>query len=144
MRPNYKIPNRIKNLCTKDFLTIFKKELMQTFDFLTEDSTAWSDYFHLESTCGFYTALENACNNHPYKHMGTGIWRYANSLDWYDGDLFDDELINLMVKYGVIKEGSVEDYESSYDEYYENAEYEMIYIRDVSGGKAYRREYILK
>lgn len=141
MRMNYKMPNRIKNLCTKEFLIVFKKELMKVFDFITEDSTAWSDYFHVESTGGFYTALENACNNHPYRHMGIGIWRYARSLDWYDGDLFDDELINLMVKHNIIKAGSVEDYESGYDDYYKNTECETIYIKDISGGKVYRREY---
>lgn len=141
MRENYKIPNRIKNLCTSKFLFIFKEELMKVFNTITDDSTAWSDYFHIESTCGFYRALENACNRHPYPHMGIGIWRYARSLDWYNGDLFDDELVNLMVNQGIIKDGSAEEYEDGYDEYYKDAEYEMIYIKDVSGGKAYRREY---
>ena len=141
MTKNYKIPNRIKNLCTEEFLEIFKQELMKVFDCLDDESTAWSHYFHIESTCGFYDALKIACEKHPYQHMGVGIWRYARSLDWYDGDLFDDELINLMVKYGVIKNGSLEEYESVYEEFYKDKDCDLEYICDVSGGKAYRKCY---
>ena len=105
MNQNYKIPNRIKNLCTEEFLMVFKQELINKFKYLTEDSTYWSDYCYVTSTCGFQEALENACVKHPYNHMGKGVMNYVKTLDYYDYDIFCNDLVMLMVKCGVIEKG---------------------------------------
>ena len=113
MNQNYKIPNRIKNLCTEEFLTLFKQELINKFTYLTEDSTYWSDYCYVTSTYGFQEALENACERHPYLHMGKGIMNYVETLDWYDYDIFCDDLVMLMVKCGVIEKGFLDEDDES-------------------------------
>ena len=113
MNQNYKIPNRIKNLCTKEFLILFKQELINKFKYLTEDSSYWSDYCYVTSTYGFQEALENACVKHPYSHMGKGIMNYVETLDWYDYDIFCDDLVMLMVKCGVIEKGFLDEDDES-------------------------------
>ena len=105
MNQNYKIPNRIKNLCTEEFLTLFKQELINKFKYLTEDSTYWSDYCYVTSTYGFQEALKNACEKHPYSHMGKSIMNYVETLDCYDYDIFCNDLVMLMIKCGIIEKG---------------------------------------
>ena len=109
MNQNYKIPNRIKNLSIEEFLMVFKQELINKFKYLTEDSTYWSDYCYVTSTCGFQEALENACEKHPYSHMGKSIMNYVETLDCYDYDIFCNDLAMLMVECGVIEKGFLDE-----------------------------------
>ncbi|MGL5329953.1 MAG: hypothetical protein ACRDD7_11840 [Peptostreptococcaceae bacterium] len=143
MKDNYKIPSRISRLMTKEFLHIFKSKLDEVFQ-LEPDATAWSCYYHLESTGGWYDAFNYACDNHPSPHLGVGIKRYYNTLDWYDGDIFDDELAELMVKKGVIKKGEIPDYGFDDMSYLEEwLDYIWEFDRRGSGCKIYKKKYII-
>lgn len=102
----YKLPKRKKNLMTKNFLQTFKEELDNVFnkDNYPEVRNYWNFYFHMEGTCGFYEALKSACIKH---NLTKAIYEYVCKMPYYDGDLFDDELVWLMVERGIIKEGDV-------------------------------------
>lgn len=115
---NYKkLPNRKKAILTNEFLITFKRELINIFakndirqdreplDY--ENGTYWSFYQAVESTCGFYEALENACKKH---NITKAIYEYSKNMNWYESDTFDSNLTELMVKRGIIKEGKIEDY----------------------------------
>jgi len=115
---DYKLPKRKKNLMTKEFLQTFKEELDNVFnkDNYPEVRNYWNFYFHMEGTCGFYEALKSACIKH---NLTKAIYEYVCKMPYYDGDLFDDELVWLMVERGIIKEGDVSE---TFDDniYYEN------------------------
>lgn len=92
MIEKYTIPDRIKDLMTYDFLKEFRNQLFTVFDF---DLETYADIFQgIESTNGWANALEDACHN-------TGkddIWNYWNELEWYDSDMFDGELGEMLVE----------------------------------------------
>ena len=46
---------------------------------------------------------------HPYVHMGKGVMNYVETLDWYDYDIFCDDLVTLMIKCGIIAEGILDE-----------------------------------
>jgi len=101
-RFSYKIPNRIKALMSDQFLKDFKLELHKIFP-ISDDATYWSDYSHVATTFGWNQAFNKACEKHGSN--GVGLQRYYNKLPWYDSDLFDDEMLLIMVKKRLIKEG---------------------------------------
>jgi AAA15 family ATPase/GTPase len=111
----YKIPNRKKKLLTKEFLQTFKNELDKVFH--EDDNEAdlskrnyINAYQHIESTSGFEKALQIACEKH---NLTKAIYDYQNKLQWYDSDLFDGELMDIMLEKSIIEEGSPS--ESWYD-----------------------------
>ncbi len=107
---NYKLPKRKRNLITKEFLQTFKQELDNIFNkdeyVPIEKRNYWNTYQLLESTGGFYEALKSACIKH---NLTKAIYKYSSKMPWYDSDIFDDELLLLMVERGVIEEGSVDE-----------------------------------
>ncbi|MDF2879603.1 MAG: hypothetical protein K0R54_160 [Clostridiaceae bacterium] len=118
----YKLPKRKKNLLTKEFLQTFKQELDAVFnkknDYEELDKrNYWNTYQYMEGTCGFYKALKIACAKH---NLTKAIYDYACKMPYYDSDLFDDDIVLLMVEFGVIEEGTIEeiwdiDYENDKD-----------------------------
>lgn len=116
---DYKIPKRKKNLMTKEFLQTFKDEIDNVFSGENypevKQRNYWNFYFNLENTGGFYEALKLACKKY---NLVKAIYMYACKMPWHDSDLFDDELVSLMIKHGIIEEGKIEDYGEEYD--YEN------------------------
>ena len=101
---NYKMPNRKKWLLTDEFLKTFKSEMDVIFK-LDDGATMWNSYLHLTSTGGFYEALKTACEKH---NITKAIYEYACKLPWYHSDIFDDELVEIMVERGIIPEGSLD------------------------------------
>lgn len=92
MIEKYTIPDEIKKLMTYDFLKEFRNQLFIVFD-LSLDT--YADIIQgIESTAGWANALEDACHN-------TGkddIWSYWDSLEWYDSDMFDWELSDMLIE----------------------------------------------
>ena len=94
----YKIPQEIKEKFTKEFMADFLINLAQVFN-LKEPISYSDNIVYLESTGGWVVAFRNAC----LKHNITDVFLYYGGLKWHDGDLFNDELGNLLVEYGLIK-----------------------------------------
>jgi hypothetical protein len=119
---DYKLPKRKKNLITKEFLQTFKQELDDVFNDKpkVKQCNYWNFYTHIENTSGFYKALLNTCEKH---NLTKAIYIYACKLHWYDSDMFDSELVLLMVKYGVIEEGNISEL---YYDYENDKDYELI------------------
>lgn len=133
----YKIPNRIKNLFTDDFLTDFVCEVNKTFNINPVEVCNW-DYYYITSTYEWCKSLMKACDNHKYKHMGVGIKRYYKSLSWYDSDLFDGDLVDIIVSKGLIRASSYEEYEGEnvYKEK-DGVDYKMKFKAQYNGYKVY-------
>lgn len=104
--PYYKIPKRKKWLFTDEFLQSFKDEIDLIYK-LDETATMWNTYLHITSTTGFYKALEIASRKH---NITKAIYEYACKLPWYNSDVFDGELVEIMVQRKIISEGSLDDY----------------------------------
>ncbi|HGD0580608.1 TPA: hypothetical protein ACH354_002271 [Clostridium perfringens] len=104
------LPNRKKKLLTKEFLTDFRDEIIrldregrkkyneEERDYSKEDYMTF--YGQIESTMLFYEALKNACKKH---NLTKAIYEYAQNMEWYDSDYFDDDLVLEMVHKGVIE-----------------------------------------
>lgn len=106
----HKIPNRKKNLLTKEFLQDFNTSLLEIFKEELENITLinyWSFYQAIESTCGFRRALKLTCEKH---NITKAIFNY------YQCDSFDSFLTILMYQQSVILEGNSEDYFSQDDQ----------------------------
>lgn len=92
MIETYTIPVRIKEMMTYDFLKEFRNQLFAIFDF---DLETYADIIQgVESTAGWADALKTAC-------CSTGkddIWSYWNNLEWYDSDMFDGELGDMLIE----------------------------------------------
>ena len=92
MIEKYTIPEEIKKLMTYDFLKEFRNQLFAIFELDLE--TYANRLYGFESTVGWANALQDACHN-------TGkddIWNYWNELEWYDSDIFDSELSDMLIE----------------------------------------------
>lgn len=69
-------------------------------DYNTE--TYYSFYCYTTGTGIFYTALKNTCERH---NLINAIYEYVCNLEWFDSDIFEGDLVYLMVERGVIEEG---------------------------------------
>lgn len=94
----YKIPQEIKEKFTKEFMVDFLINLVQVFN-LNEPISYDDDIAYLESSGGWVVAFKNTCREHNIKD----VLMYYDGLEWYDADLFDNELGNLLVEYELIK-----------------------------------------
>ena len=89
----YKIPENIKELITDEFLKEFRNRLFRICGYSLEDF-AETGISMCTSTSGWYVAFWKACkltNN-------SQLLNYYNTLDWYDSDLFDDELAHMLIE----------------------------------------------
>lgn len=66
-----------------------------------ENDTYYSWWFYMEGTVGYCEAIKDTCN----KHQLLNIFNYYNQLPWYDSDLFDSELGDLLVEFGLVELG---------------------------------------
>jgi hypothetical protein len=98
-----KYPDYIQERITNEFLTTFKEELENIFTKEKPDKpTYWNYYQWFDSTQGFETALKNACEIHNFMEL----YDYLQSLEWYDSDILDSELTELLYKRKLVKKGS--------------------------------------
>jgi hypothetical protein len=111
----YKIPQKIKDLITTDFLLDLKNNLIEIFNpsqYGDSEVTYANFLVYIQGTYGWSKAFEKSCERFNLKNIA----EYRKTLEWYDLDLFDDEVCLLMIKKRVINEGILEDYNDEDDE----------------------------
>lgn len=109
---DYEIPEKIKKILTKDFLSTFKKNVIKKFeenDFKQKNTTSkyelmsyldWWCYIH--NTVSFYEAFQKTCKEENLQN----VLDYYEELNEYNGDIFDNKLCLLMVEKNVIGYGN--------------------------------------
>lgn len=89
----YTIPDEIKNKITMEFLIEFRNQLFRICGYSLSDFAENSAPANT-STSGWHAAFGVAClNTH-----NDWLLDYWNSLEWYDSDIFDSELTDMLVK----------------------------------------------
>lgn len=106
---NYiKLPNRKKQLITKEFCEDLRDNLIKLA--IENDKTRgyYIDYSNecymgfyssILGTSLFYEALKETCIKH---NVVKAIYEYANNMEWYDSDCFENDIALRMVELGVI------------------------------------------
>jgi len=85
----YKIPEDIMELITDDFLNKFLDNLKDNFKrWLMNSQITEDELFYLEGTSGWSQALKTTSEK---------VFCYWNKLEWYDSDIFDSKITELMV-----------------------------------------------
>lgn len=100
----YKMPEVVKAEFKAHILKCFLKELIDVFD-IKHEVTMCNTIAHLEGTYGWYEAFKKMCVNYGLED----ILAYYDKLEWYDSDLFDGELGDLLVEYGLVEFGNPDD-----------------------------------
>lgn len=95
---SYTMPEPIKRLVTAEFLKEFRNQLFRMHDYYSLDSFADEGIPINTSTTGWFAAFGKAClltNNEQ-------LLDYWRTLPWYDSDIFDGELADMLVERGFI------------------------------------------
>lgn len=90
----YSIPENIKRLITDEFLKEFRNQLMRIHEYWSIDTFAEEGIPSNTSTSGWYVAFGKAClltNNDK-------LFAYWRALPWYDSDIFDGELVEMLIE----------------------------------------------
>lgn len=95
---DYIIPDNIKKLITDDFLKEFRNQLFRIHKHYSLDVFAEEGIPMNTSTSGWYAAFGKACLLTQKEEL-LNYWR---TLPWYDSDIFDGELAELLIKRGFI------------------------------------------
>lgn len=109
----YELPNDIKDLITNDILLLFVENLKRDYYYSISDInnlTAWNFYYHVEYTVGWSKCFDEALLQNADDYAIDRIMKHQKSLDWYDWDIFCNNITQLMIHRGIIIEGSEEDY----------------------------------
>lgn len=94
----YTIPQPIRNLITDEFLKEFRNQLFRIHEHYSLDTFADFGIPTNTSTGGWFAAFGKAClltNNEQ-------LLDYWRTLPWYDSDIFDGELAEMLVERGFI------------------------------------------
>lgn len=94
----YKIPQDIKKLITDDFLKEFRNQLFRIHEYYSLETFAEYGIPMNTSTSGWFAALGKAC---LLTHREE-LFDYRRSLPWYDSDVFDSELAEMLIERGFI------------------------------------------
>lgn len=98
----YTIPENIKSLITYDFLKEFRNQLFRINEHYSLETFADFGIPMNTSTSGWYAAFGKACLLTNKKE----IFNYWRMLPWYDSDIFDGELAEMLVDNKLILEDS--------------------------------------
>lgn len=90
----YTIPQKYKNMIDKVFLTEFRNQLFRMHEHYYLDSFADEGIPMNTSTSGWFVAFGKTCLLY-HKEELLDYWR---TLSWYDSDIFDGELADMLVK----------------------------------------------
>jgi hypothetical protein len=132
----YKLPNRKSYLMTDSFLKDLKIELDKIFKI--ENGTYWTHYDQLGGCSGFDKALKIVCQKY---NLSKAIYEYSRHMPWYDYDLFHSEIVELMLRKGIILEGKIEDMEH---DYVNDADYELeMNIKKFKGYNVIIKDWVL-
>ena len=118
MNENYKCPEWIINKFTKEIMLEFKVKLCDVFSKSLDGSTELTQFYidGISSTYGWSDAFKYICN----KFNLQDVLEYQDKLDWYDWDIFVDDINNLLFDFGIVRRVTDEEYL----EYYGNHEEE--------------------
>ena len=128
-----RLPNRKKQLITKEFCEDFKTILIERaiendknrgheIDYTKE---CYMGFFgSIQGLYLFYEALKDVCIKH---NVVKAIYEYAKRMNWYDSDCFDDDLILRMVELDVIPYSTIE-WETNEEFIYSSDEWIDCYI----------------
>ena len=90
----YSIPENILELITDDFLKEFRNQLFRIHEYWSLETFAEYGIPTNTSTGGWYAAFGKAC----LLTRSEKLFDYWRTLQWYDSDIFDGELAELLVK----------------------------------------------
>lgn len=94
----YNIPEEYKTFFTREVLELFKANLLGFFPGADDPYTC----FFLESTSGWVEALTRAIKAQKPHDKCQELLDYYLGLEWYDFDMFNDEILHLAAELGVI------------------------------------------
>lgn len=100
----YTMPENIKDLITYDFLKEFRNQLFRIHEYYSLETFADFGIPLNTSTAGWYAALGKACLL-THKEEVFNYWR---KLPWYDSDIFDGELAEMLIDKKLILGDSAE------------------------------------
>ena len=106
-----RLPADKRQLITKQFLSDFIQELRVEFKLKENDF----GLVNFASTNGYYRALERCCKRH---HLEDEVYRYISDAPCEVSDLYDEELLEIAVTYGVITEEELVGEFPSDEDYY--------------------------
>lgn len=87
------IPEWIKGVLTDAVLHVFATELKR--EFFKIDECDWKEAIcHLDGTQGYGGAFERALT----KCGLDSVWNYYDELEWYESDLFDGDIVDLLLE----------------------------------------------
>lgn len=98
----YTIPENIKELITDDFLKEFRNQLFRIHKHYSLETFADFGIPLNTSTSGWFAAFGKACLL-THKEQLLDYWR---TLPWYDSDIFDGELAEMLVDKKLILDDS--------------------------------------
>ena len=87
------------NTISMDFMLRFKEALVESFasnDLDFEDEEVW---INVGSTVGWGNAFDRTCDELDMQ----GLKQYYKKLEWFDSDVFDGDVADLAVKYGIVR-----------------------------------------
>ena len=90
----YQIPEDIKNLITDEFLKEFRNQLFRIHEYYSLESFADFGIPMNTSTNGWYAAFGKACLLTNKEEL----FDYWRTLPWYDSDIFNYELTDMLVQ----------------------------------------------
>ncbi|MBD5487312.1 MAG: hypothetical protein HDR13_00735 [Lachnospiraceae bacterium] len=90
----YTMPEYIKNLITDDFLKEFRNQLFRIHEHYSLDLFAEEGIPINTSTAGWFAAFGKACLL-THKEPVLDYWR---TFPWYDSDIFDGELAEMLIE----------------------------------------------
>lgn len=98
----YTIPENIKELITDEFLKEFRNQLFRIHEHYSLETFADFGIPMNTSTSGWFAAFGKACLL-THKEQLLDYWR---TLPWYDSDIFDGELAEMLVDKKLILDDS--------------------------------------
>lgn len=104
MCEKYSIPQNIRNLMDLDFQNQFLEEMHMIFG-IAIDMFSWNELFNYENTSGWSEAFLNTCRKTNKKE----IIDYYRTLGWEDGDIFDDNLLDMLIDSKIVLPGLYDD-----------------------------------
>jgi hypothetical protein len=90
----YQIPENIKQIITYDFLKEFRNQLIRIHEYWSIDSFVEDGIPMNTGTGGWQASLGKACIITNNKEL----YNYWRHLDWYDSDIFDEELAEMLIE----------------------------------------------
>lgn len=98
----YTIPTHIRSIITPVFTAQFLKELHIIFGVGVEDTDL--DYFAYQGgTSGWAVAFATTC-----RKLGLDeLYKYYANLEWFDSDIFDGELEDILIEHKLILGGTL-------------------------------------